>query len=57
VIILTKYPCIFREVDFPESFMSRTLLIAEPVGGINGQQVLVATARFESLNNEAERKR
>jgi len=37
--------------------MSRTLLIAEPVGGINGQQVLVATAHFESLNNEAERKR
>ena len=48
--MLTRFPCNFFEVPF-DSRMNRSLLIAEPIGGVNGQPLLVATAHLESLNN------
>lgn len=51
VMILTKHPCLFFEMPFHSSNMGRSLLIAEPINGINGQQMVVATAHFESLNS------
>jgi endonuclease/exonuclease/phosphatase family metal-dependent hydrolase len=36
--------------------MGRSLLIAEPVNGINGKPVVVATAHFESLDSKRHRR-
>ena len=36
--------------------MGRSLLIAEPINGINGRQVIVATSHFESLDEAETRK-
>jgi hypothetical protein len=54
-MIFTKYPCLFFEMKF-DSLMGRSLLIAEPIGGINGKPVVVATAHFESLDSQLHRK-
>ena len=55
-MILTKHPCWFFELDYTFSAMGRSLLVAEPINGINGRQVLVATSHFESCNNQSKRK-
>jgi endonuclease/exonuclease/phosphatase family metal-dependent hydrolase len=47
-MILTKYPSKFLTVEF-ETRMGRSLLVAEPINGIEGKPVCVATAHFESL--------
>ena len=49
-MILTKHPCNFYEKVFSQSTMSRSLLFAEPVHGIGGRNVVIATSHFESLN-------
>ena len=53
--MLTRFPCNFYEVPF-ETTMKRSLLIAEPVGGINGKPVLVATTHLESGDRSEMRK-
>ena len=37
VMILTKHPCYFYEVEFSVSTTGRKLMIAEPLHGINGR--------------------
>jgi len=57
VMILTKHPCYFYEVDFEVSTTGRKLMIAEPLHGINGRHIVIGTAHFESkASKAAERK-
>ena len=56
IMIFTKHPCNFFELDFEASRMYRSLLVAEPINGINGRQVLIATSHFESLDSKRARK-
>lgn len=56
VLILSKFPCHFFEMPFP-TLMGRSLLIAEPIGGINNQQLLVGTVHLESSDNAEQRKK
>ena len=46
-LMLTRFPCNFFEVPF-ESSMNRSLLLAEPIGGINGKPILFGTVHLES---------
>ena len=55
VMILSKYPCNFYELPFP-SMMGRSLVVAEPIGGIDGHRTLIATAHFESMDSSKIRK-
>jgi len=52
-MMLTKHPCLFYEIDFRVSKSGRKLMIAEPVNGINGRKVVVATAHLESRKEGA----
>ena len=56
VLILSRFACNFFEVPFQTS-MGRSLLIAEPIGGINGKPLLVGTAHLESSDNGDVRKK
>jgi len=56
VMILSKHPCWFFDHRYKSSRMGRTLLVAEPINGINGHNILVANSHFESLNEPVERK-
>ena len=56
VMILTKHPCWFYEQQYRVTDMDRSLLIAEPVNGIEGQKVLLATSHFESMDSAEVRK-
>ncbi|CDW71412.1 UNKNOWN [Stylonychia lemnae] len=47
VMILSKFPCLIYEMPLP-TLMNRTLLVAEPIGGLNGEPLLIATAHLES---------
>jgi endonuclease/exonuclease/phosphatase family metal-dependent hydrolase len=55
-MILSKWKCLFHEWNYEVSLMGRTLLVAEPIGGINGNRVLVGTSHFESLDSQKVRK-
>ena len=55
-MIFSKYPCLFFELKFI-SQMDRSLLLAEPIHGINGKRITIATSHFESQNNPKMRKR
>ena len=55
-MILTKHPCWFYEQHYELSMMDRSLLIAEPINGVGGRRLLVATSHFESLDSEKIRK-
>jgi endonuclease/exonuclease/phosphatase family metal-dependent hydrolase len=46
-MIFTKHPCLFFELNL-YSKMDRKLIIAEPIQGIDGKNLAVATAHFES---------
>ena len=50
VIILTKFPSLFYEMPFP-THMGRSLLICEPINGINNIPLLVSTSHLESLGH------
>ena len=54
-MILSKYPCRFFELRTP-SMMGRSTLFAEPIGGVNGHELIVATSHFESLDSDDIRK-
>ena len=47
VLIISKFPCVIYEMPFP-TLMNRSLIVAEPIGGINGKPLLVCTAHLES---------
>jgi hypothetical protein len=49
-MIFTKHPCLFFELNLP-SKMDRKLILAEPINGIEGRNLVVATAHFESKDN------
>ena len=55
VLMLTRFPCHFFEVPF-ESSMRRSLIIGEPIGGINGTPVLFGTVHLESGDAKEKRK-
>ena len=55
-MILTKHPCWFYEQQYELTLMYRSLLIAEPINGIEGRKVLIATSHFESLDSAQIRK-
>lgn len=46
-MILSKHPCRFFEKQFNSKF-DRTLLLAEPINGIDNKRVVIATSHFES---------
>ena len=54
-LIITRFPCHFFEVPL-ESSQNRSLLIAEPIGGINGKPILLATVHLESGDRREARK-
>lgn len=56
VLMLTRYPCYFFEMLFP-TVMGRSLLVAEPVGGVSGHHMLVGTVHLESGNSAEVRKK
>ena len=51
-MIISKYPCVFFECDFPTSRMGRKLILAEAYLPFH---LIVATSHFESLNKQRER--
>ena len=56
LMIFTKYPCHFYEKPYSTSRWKRSLLIAEPIHGIAGQHISIATSHFESLQHSDTRK-
>ena len=47
VLIASRYPAFFYESPFP-TLQGRSLLICEPINGINGKPFLIGTVHLES---------
>lgn len=47
-MIISKFPCQFFEMPF-NTMMNRSLLVAEPINGLNGKPILVGTVHLESM--------
>lgn len=50
-LILSKFGCRFKQVQYNKTGMGRSLVIGEVL--LNGRVFAVATSHFESLNNTA----
>lgn len=53
LLILSKWPAYFYDFPFQNSWMNRSLLVAETV--FNGETFLVSTSHLESLDNRHKR--
>jgi endonuclease/exonuclease/phosphatase family metal-dependent hydrolase len=53
LLILSKWPAYFYDFPFENTWMERSLLVAETV--FNGQSFLVCTSHLESLDNRLKR--
>jgi hypothetical protein len=56
LMMFTKHPCHFYEKPFTTSKWKRSLLIAEPIHGLQNHPLTIATSHFESLANHQARK-
>jgi len=54
LLILSKWPCYFYDFPFANTWMGRSLLVAETV--FNGKTFLTWTSHLESLDNKAKRR-
>lgn len=53
LLMLSKWPCYFYDFPYENTWMDRSLLVAETI--FNGQPFLVWTTHLESLDNKSKR--